>query len=63
MAIGSVEEVADSIGRWIELLDLKHLVLFPDYPGLTAEALDDQLHLLADEVLPRVGIHLTKSPG
>ena len=63
MAIGSVEEVADSIGRWIELLDLKHLVLFPDYPGLTTEALDDQLHLLAEEVLPRVGIHLTKSPG
>ena len=60
MAIGSIEEVADSIGRWIELLDLKHLVLFPDFPGLTREALDEQLHLLADEVLPRVGVKLDK---
>ena len=58
MAIGSVEEVADNIGMWMELLDLKHIVLFPDLPGLTTTQLDEQLHLLAEEVLPRVGVNL-----
>ena len=58
MAIGSVEEVTDNIGMWMELLDLKHIVLFPDLPGLTTTQLDEQLHLLAEEVLPRVGVNL-----
>jgi alkanesulfonate monooxygenase SsuD/methylene tetrahydromethanopterin reductase-like flavin-dependent oxidoreductase (luciferase family) len=57
-AIGSVEEVADSLGRWKDLLDLRHLVLFPDLPGLSPEAMDEQLHLLAEEVLPRIGVRL-----
>jgi alkanesulfonate monooxygenase SsuD/methylene tetrahydromethanopterin reductase-like flavin-dependent oxidoreductase (luciferase family) len=58
MAIGSVEEVADALGRWRDLLDLRHLVLFPDLPGLSVEAMDDQLHVLAEEVLPRIGVRL-----
>ncbi|MCU4183181.1 LLM class flavin-dependent oxidoreductase [Acidiferrimicrobium sp. IK] len=58
MAIGSVEQVADTLGRWAELLDLRHLILFPDLPGLSREALDDQLHLLAEDVLPRIGVRL-----
>jgi alkanesulfonate monooxygenase SsuD/methylene tetrahydromethanopterin reductase-like flavin-dependent oxidoreductase (luciferase family) len=58
MAIGSVEEVADSLGQWKDLLDLRHLVLYPDLPGLSVEAMDEQLHLLADEVLPRIGVRL-----
>lgn len=55
MAIGSVEEVTDQLGTWIDLLDLNHLVLFPDLPGLTREQVDEQLHLLATEVLPHFG--------
>ena len=55
-ALGSVEEVADRIGTWAELLDLRHLVLFTELPGLTREEVDEQLHLLATEVLPRAGV-------
>ncbi len=60
MAIGSVEEVADVIGRWTEALSLRHLALFPDLPGLSREQVDEQLHLMADEVLPRVGVGLAR---
>jgi alkanesulfonate monooxygenase SsuD/methylene tetrahydromethanopterin reductase-like flavin-dependent oxidoreductase (luciferase family) len=55
-ALGSVEEVADTIGRWAELLDLRHLVLFPELPGLSREEIDEQLHVLATDVLPRAGV-------
>jgi alkanesulfonate monooxygenase SsuD/methylene tetrahydromethanopterin reductase-like flavin-dependent oxidoreductase (luciferase family) len=58
MAIGSIEEVADDIGMWADKLDLRHLVIFPDLPGLTRAQMDEQLHLLAEEVLPRAGIRL-----
>ncbi|MDQ2727409.1 MAG: LLM class flavin-dependent oxidoreductase [Actinomycetota bacterium] len=58
MAIGSVEEVADSLGRWRDLLDLGHLVVFPELPGLTRDQVDEQQHLLAEEVLPRIGVNL-----
>lgn len=57
-AIGSVEEVADCLGRWTELLDLRHLVLFPELPGLGRERVAEQLHVLAEEVLPRLGVTL-----
>lgn len=56
MAIGSVEEVADILGRWRDLLDLRHLVAFPDLPGLSEEEMDEQLHCLVEEVLPRIGV-------
>ncbi len=59
MAIGSVEEVTDALGRWRDLLDLRHLVLYPDLPGLSTEAMDEQLYLLAEEVMPRLGVHLS----
>lgn len=58
MAIGSVEEVADTLGRWKDLLDLRHLVLFAELPGLTREQIDEQQHVLAEEVLPRIGVRL-----
>lgn len=61
MAIGSVEEVADQLGQWRDLLDLQHLVLFPDLPGLTEHQGDEQLALLAEEVLPRIGVRLPAS--
>ena len=55
MVIGSVEEVIDQLGKWVDLLDLDHLVLFPDLPGLTQEQMDEQLNILATEVLPHFG--------
>lgn len=58
MAIGSVEQVADFLGRFADRLDLRHLLLFPDFPGLTREQIDEQMHLLAEEVLPRIGVEL-----
>ncbi|MHB8190565.1 MAG: LLM class flavin-dependent oxidoreductase [Ferrimicrobium sp.] len=60
MAIGSIEEVAEQLGRWRETLALEHLVCFPDLPGLTREQMNEQLHLIAEEVLPRVGIRLNE---
>lgn len=58
MAIGSVEEVADRIGTWARLLDLRHLVTFTELPGLGRDGVDDQIGLLAEEVLPRAGVVL-----
>jgi alkanesulfonate monooxygenase SsuD/methylene tetrahydromethanopterin reductase-like flavin-dependent oxidoreductase (luciferase family) len=63
MAIGSVEEVADNLGRWMEALHLEHVALFPDLPGLTREQVDEQLHRLAAEVLPRIGVQLPARPA
>jgi len=54
MAIGSIEQVADLLGRLKDRLDLKHLLLFPDFPGLSREQMDEQMHLLAEDVLPRL---------
>jgi alkanesulfonate monooxygenase SsuD/methylene tetrahydromethanopterin reductase-like flavin-dependent oxidoreductase (luciferase family) len=54
MAIGSVDDVVDVIGAYREELDLEHLCVFPDFPGLTREQMDEQLHLIAEEVMPRV---------
>lgn len=61
MLIGSIEEVADRIGTIRDRLSLQHLLLFPDFPGLTRSQIDEQLALLAEEVLPRVGVHLGRS--
>src|SRR5579862_955063 len=58
MAIGSVEEVVDVIGEWRDLLSLRHLAFFPELPGLTGDEVDEQLQLMAAEVLPRLGVHL-----
>jgi len=58
MLIGSVEEVADGLGEWMDVLDLRHLMVFPELPGLTREGIDEQIHLVAEEILPRVGVRL-----
>lgn len=59
MAIGSVEEVADMLGRYRDEVGVEHFVLFFDMPGLTREQMDEQLELTASEVLPRLGISLS----
>jgi alkanesulfonate monooxygenase SsuD/methylene tetrahydromethanopterin reductase-like flavin-dependent oxidoreductase (luciferase family) len=62
MAIGSVEDVVETLGSFRETLGMEHVVLFPDLPGLTRDQLDEQLHLIAEEVLPRLGITLPRAP-
>lgn len=62
MAIGSVDDVVDVLGMYRELLDLRHLCIFFDLPGLTREEIDDQLHLVAEEVFPRLGEPLQRRP-
>jgi hypothetical protein len=56
MAIGSVDDVVDTLGMWCELLELEHLCLFFDFPGITREQMDDQFHLFAEEVRPRLPV-------
>ena len=55
MAIGSVEQVADLMGRFRTDVGVEHFVLFFDMPGLTREQMDEQLEITATEVLPRIG--------
>jgi alkanesulfonate monooxygenase SsuD/methylene tetrahydromethanopterin reductase-like flavin-dependent oxidoreductase (luciferase family) len=58
MAIGSVEDVVEVIGEFRDLLDLRQVVLFPEFPGLSRDEIDEQLVLLAEEVMPRLGVDL-----
>jgi alkanesulfonate monooxygenase SsuD/methylene tetrahydromethanopterin reductase-like flavin-dependent oxidoreductase (luciferase family) len=58
MAIGSVEDVVDVLGDFRDKLDLRHVLLFPEFPGLTRDEIDEQLVLLAEEVMPRLGVEL-----
>ena len=53
--VGSIDDAVDAIGFWRDLLDLKHICFFFDYPGLTREEMNKQMHLVADEVFPRLG--------
>ena len=61
-AIGSVADVVDTIGYWRDLLDLKHLVIFFDFPGLSREEMNEQLHLVAEEVMPQLGETMDRRP-
>jgi alkanesulfonate monooxygenase SsuD/methylene tetrahydromethanopterin reductase-like flavin-dependent oxidoreductase (luciferase family) len=61
-AIGSVDDVVDTIGFWRDLLDLKHLVIFFDFPGLTRQEMKDQLHMVAEEVMPKLGETMDRRP-
>jgi hypothetical protein len=54
-AVGSVDDVVDTIGMYRDLLGLEHLCFFFDFPGLSREEIDEQFHLVADEVMPRLG--------
>jgi alkanesulfonate monooxygenase SsuD/methylene tetrahydromethanopterin reductase-like flavin-dependent oxidoreductase (luciferase family) len=53
--VGSIDDVVDGVGYWRDLLDLKHLCVFFDFPGLTREDMDEQLAMFATEVMPRLG--------
>ena len=60
--VGSVDDAVDAIGYWRDLLDLKHICFFFDYPGLTREEMNEQMHLVAEEVFPRLGETIDRRP-
>jgi alkanesulfonate monooxygenase SsuD/methylene tetrahydromethanopterin reductase-like flavin-dependent oxidoreductase (luciferase family) len=62
MAIGSVDEVVETIGLYRDQIGVEHLCCFFDMPGLSRGQLDEQVHRLAEEVLPQLGVHLSAAP-
>jgi hypothetical protein len=60
--IGSIDDAVDTLGFWRDLLDLKHVCFFFDLPGLTREQMDEQMHLVAEEVFPRLGETIERRP-
>jgi alkanesulfonate monooxygenase SsuD/methylene tetrahydromethanopterin reductase-like flavin-dependent oxidoreductase (luciferase family) len=62
MAIGSIDDVVDTLGFYRDLVGLEHLCIFFDLPGLTREQIDEQLHLVAEEVIPRLGEAMDSRP-
>ena len=60
--IGSIDDAVDMLGFWRDLLDLKHVCFFFDLPGLTREEIDEQMHLVIEEVLPRLGEKAQRRP-
>ena len=60
--VGSIDDAVDAIGFWRDLLDLKHICFFFDYPGLTPRGDDEQMHLVAEEVFPRLGEPIERRP-
>jgi alkanesulfonate monooxygenase SsuD/methylene tetrahydromethanopterin reductase-like flavin-dependent oxidoreductase (luciferase family) len=60
--IGSIDDAVDILGFWRDLLDLKHVCFFFDLPGLTREEIDEQMHLVMEEVLPRLGEKAQRRP-
>jgi alkanesulfonate monooxygenase SsuD/methylene tetrahydromethanopterin reductase-like flavin-dependent oxidoreductase (luciferase family) len=52
--IGTPEEVAEGIARYKESLSLKHLTIFPHFPGDTYDKAEEQLQRYAEEVRPLV---------
>jgi alkanesulfonate monooxygenase SsuD/methylene tetrahydromethanopterin reductase-like flavin-dependent oxidoreductase (luciferase family) len=60
--VGSIDDAVDILGFWRDLLDLKHICFFFDYPGLTREEMTEQLHLVVEEVFPRLGEKVERRP-
>jgi alkanesulfonate monooxygenase SsuD/methylene tetrahydromethanopterin reductase-like flavin-dependent oxidoreductase (luciferase family) len=54
-AVGSVEEVAQTLLMYKDALSLHHLCCFFEFPGLTTEQLDRQMTLFAEQVAPMIG--------
>jgi hypothetical protein len=60
--VGSIDDAVDAIGFWRDLLDLKHICFFFDLPGLTRNEIDEQMHLVAEEIFPRLGEKIERRP-
>jgi len=61
--IGSVDDVVDGLGFWRDLLDLRHVCFFFDLPGLSREEMNEQMHLMVEEILPRLGETVDRRPA
>ena len=53
-AVGTAEDVADTIGFYRDELGVENLILFPGMPGDSYDKVDEQLHRLAEDVMPKV---------
>ena len=53
-AVGTAEDVAETIGMYKDELGLENLIIFPAMPGDSYDKVDDQLHRLAEDVMPKV---------
>jgi alkanesulfonate monooxygenase SsuD/methylene tetrahydromethanopterin reductase-like flavin-dependent oxidoreductase (luciferase family) len=60
--VGSVDDAVEALGFWRDLLDLRHICFFFDYPGLRQEEIDEQMHLMTEEVLPQLGETVERRP-
>ena len=60
--VGSLDDAVDALGFWRDLLDLRHVCFFFDYPGLRREDIDEQMHLMVEEVFPRLGETVERRP-
>ena len=56
--IDSIENCAAAIRMYADRFEVEHFVFFLDLAGLTRSQLDDQIHILAEQVLPAAGITL-----
>jgi len=59
-AIGSPDDVAEILGRYVEALSLQHLICYFEFPGLDTEALDRQLTLFTERVAPLLGVQMDR---
>ena len=50
--VGSPEQVAEAISWRDEQIGLENLLLFPAMPGDAYHKVEEQLHRIAEEVLP-----------
>jgi alkanesulfonate monooxygenase SsuD/methylene tetrahydromethanopterin reductase-like flavin-dependent oxidoreductase (luciferase family) len=60
--VGSIDDAVDAIGFWRDLLDLKHICCFFDFPGITQDEMIEQMHLTVEEVFPRLGEPVERRP-
>jgi hypothetical protein len=60
--IGSIDDAVDTLGFWRDLLDLKNICFFFDFPGLTQAEMSEQMHLVTEEVFPRLGEKVERRP-
>jgi alkanesulfonate monooxygenase SsuD/methylene tetrahydromethanopterin reductase-like flavin-dependent oxidoreductase (luciferase family) len=60
--VGSIDDAVDAIGFWRDLLDLKHICFFFDFPGISREEMIEQMHLTVEEVFPRLGEPVERRP-
>jgi hypothetical protein len=54
--IDSIENCAAAIAMYKERFGVEHFVFFLDLPGMERTQLDEQIHMLTEQILPMAGI-------